>query len=62
MVEIEIKNNETGKRVFVSDLPTIDRFATETITAFVHSYENQIFEMFSHKRTKNKSGKVISKS
>lgn len=52
MTEIEIKNNESGRRVFVSDLPTLDKFASETISAFVHSYEKQIFEMFSKKRKK----------
>lgn len=52
MQEINVKENKTSKTVFINDLPSIDKFEPEVIDAFIKSYEQVVFSMFAHKRSK----------
>lgn len=50
--EIKHKENKIGKACYVSNLPNIEDIPPEILNAFVRSYEQTIFTMFAHKRTK----------
>lgn len=50
--EIKLKDNQTGKTCYVSDLPQIEDIPQDILDAFIRSYEQTIFNMFAHKRSK----------
>ena len=52
MQEIKLKDNKTGKACYVSDLPRIEDIPSDILDAFIKSYEQTIFTMFAHKRSK----------
>ncbi len=61
MQEIKVKENKTNRIIFIDDLPSIDKFAPEVVDAFVKSYEQAIFSMFAHKRSKKLEKQISDK-
>lgn len=52
MKEIKIKNNESGLKIFINDLPNLSLMPIDELDLIIIGIELQMTEYFKHKRKK----------